>query len=54
MFNNFDFMLNACALIGVIPGLILNKLDCKLSAILGGFMIVAGQIMTTVMVSFDH
>ena len=54
MFASFDFWLNASALVGVIPGLILNKLDCKKSAILGGLMIVAGQIMTTVMVSTDH
>ena len=50
----FDFWLNACALIGIIPGIILNKLDCKLSAIIGGLMIVAGGVMTTVMVSTDH
>ena len=54
MFDMFDFWLNACALFGVIPGLILNKIDCKKSAILGGLMIVAGQVMTTVMVSTEH
>ena len=54
MFSLFDFWLNACALVGIIPGLILNKLDCKLSSIIGGLMVVAAMIMMTVMVTTDH
>ena len=42
IFAWFNFMLNACALFGILPGIILNWLDCKKSAIIGGFMIVVG------------
>ena len=54
MFELFDFWLNACALVGILPGIIINKLDCKVSAIIGGLCIVASMIMVTVMVSTDH
>ena len=54
MFELFDFWLNACALVGILPGIIINKLDCKLSAIIGGLCIVASMVMVTVMVTTDH
>ena len=54
IFDWFDFMLNASALFGIIPGLIIKYIDPKKSAILGGLLIVAGQMLTVMIVSTEH
>ena len=47
-------MLNASALFGILPGLLLKLLDPKKTAILGGLFIVFAQMMTAMMVSSEH
>jgi len=47
-------MLNAFALFGVIPGILLRYLSPKKTAILGGLLITIGQMMTCLMVSSEH
>ena len=54
IFDWFDFMLNASALFGILPGILLKLLDPKKTAILGGLLIVFGQVMTALMVSSEH
>ena len=47
-------MLNAFALFGILPGILLKYLSPKKTAILGGICIVIGQMMTALMVSAEH
>lgn len=47
-------MLNAFALFGLLPGLLLKWLAPKKTAVLGGIMIVLGQMGMCVMVSTEH
>jgi len=54
IFDWFDFMLNGFSLFGIIPGLLLKWLNPKKAAILGGIMIVAGQMLTVMMISTEH
>ena len=54
IFDWFDFMMNACSLFGIIPGLLLKVLNPKKSAILGGLLVVAAQMATALMVSSEH
>ena len=42
MFDWFDFMLNAFALFGILPGILLRYLSPKKTAILGGLLITIG------------
>ena len=54
IFDWFDFMLNAFALFGIIPGILLRYLSPKKTAILGGLLITLGQMITCLMVSSEH
>lgn len=54
IFDWFDFVLNAAALFGIIPGIILKYLDPKKSAVLGGLLISAGQMLCVLMISTEH
>ena len=54
IFDWFDFMLNASALFGIVPGILLKILDPKKTAILGGILVVFAQVMTATMVSSEH
>ena len=49
-----DFMLNGSALFGILPGLLLKYLAPKKTAILGGVLIVLGQMATTLMIASEH
>jgi len=42
IFDWFDFMLNAFALFGILPGILLRYLSPKKTAILGGLLITIG------------
>lgn len=54
IFEWFDFVLNASALFGILPGFLLKMLDPKKTAILGGIFVVFAQVMTVMMVSTEH
>jgi len=47
-------MLNAFALFGILPGVLLRYLSPKKTAILGGLLITIGQMVTCLMVSSEH
>ena len=54
VFAWFEFMLNGFSLFGVVPGLILKALLPKKTAILGGVLIVIGQMLTVLLISSEH
>ena len=54
IFDWFDFMLNAFALFGILPGIVLKFLSPKKTAVLGGILITLGQVMVVLMVSTEH
>jgi len=54
IFDWFDFVLNAFALFGVLPGILLRYLHPKKAAIFGGILIVFAQMMTAIMVTTEH
>ena len=54
IFDWFDFILNGFSLFGIIPGLLLKWLKPKKAAILGGILIVCGQMMTVLMITTEH
>ena len=54
IFQWFDFMLSACSLFGILPGLLLKWLAPKKTAIIGGILITLGQMLTAMMVSSEH
>lgn len=54
LFSWFHFTLNASALVGIVPGILLTYLSPKKTAVIGGLAIVAGQMMTVFLVSTEH
>ena len=54
VFAWFQFMLNYFSLFGIVPELILKVLRQKKTAILGGVLIVIGQILTAQLISSEH
>ena len=54
VFEWFDFVINASSLFGILPGIIIKLLAPKKSAILGGLLIVAGQMMSAMLISSEH
>ena len=49
-----DFTMNAMALCGIIPGLLIIWLKPRTAATLGGICIMAGQLLCAMMVEYDH